>query len=210
MLHILIAEDYPLFRRGVKELLTDGLEAVSVGECDNAQDLFELVRCKKWDVLILDITIPGTTGTEALKHVKKACPTLPVIVLTMYPEDQYAVRMFKAGADAYLTKVSAPEELVTAVKKVVAGGRYVNYSLGEKLVHLLHRGHEEQPQELLSDREYEVMRLLASGKTVSEIASSLHLGTTTVSTYRTRILEKQNLKNNAELMRYALQQGLVE
>ncbi|MGZ8405957.1 MAG: response regulator, partial [Nitrospira sp.] len=134
MLNILIAEDYPLFRLGVKELLTDGLEGVTVGECDNAPDLFDLVRRKKWDVLILDITIPGNTGTEALKHVKKVCPTLPVIVLTMYPEDQYAVRMFKAGADAYLTKASAPEELVTAVKKVVAGGRYVNQSLGEKLV----------------------------------------------------------------------------
>jgi len=210
MLNILIAEDYPLFRLGVKELLTDGLEAVKVGECDNAQDLFELVQRKKWDVLILDISMPGTTGTEALKHVKKVCPTLPVIVLTMYPEDQYAVRMFKAGADAYLTKASAPDELVTAVKKVVTGGRYVNQSLGEKLLHLLHRGNEEQPQELLSDREYEVMRLLASGKTVSEIAQLLHLGTTTISTYRARILQKLNLKNNAELMRYAVQQGVVE
>jgi two-component system, NarL family, invasion response regulator UvrY len=210
MLNILIAEDYPLFRLGVKELLTDGLEAVKVGECDNAQDLFELVQRKKWDVLILDISMPGTTGTEALKHVKKVCPTLPVIVLTMYPEDQYAVRMFKAGADAYLTKASAPDELVTAVKKVVTGGRYVNQSLGEKLLHLLHRGNEEQPQELLSDREYEVMRLLASGKTVSEIAQLLHLGTTTISTYRARILEKLCLKNNAELMRYAVQQGVVE
>ena len=210
MLNILIAEDFPLFRLGVKELLTDGLEAVKVGECDNAQDLFELVQRKKWDVLILDISMPGTTGTEALKHVKKVCPTLPVIVLTMYPEDQYAVRMFKAGADAYLTKASAPDELVTAVKKVVTGGRYVNQSLGEKLLHLLHRGNEEQPQELLSDREYEVMRLLASGKTVSEIAQLLHLGTTTISTYRARILEKLCLKNNAELMRYAVQQGVVE
>jgi DNA-binding NarL/FixJ family response regulator len=210
MLNILIAEDYPLFRLGVKELLTDGLEGVKIGECDNAQDLFELVRRKKWDVLILDITIPGTSGTDALRQVKKACPTLPVIVLTMHPEDQYAVRMFKAGADAYLTKASAPEELVRAVKKVVSGGRYVNQSLGEKLVHLLHRGHEERPQELLSDREYEVMRLLASGKTVSEIAQHLHLGTTTISTYRARILEKLRLKNNAELMRYAVQQGVVE
>ena len=208
MLNILIAEDYPLFRLGVKELLTDGLEGVKIGECDNAQDLFELVRRKKWDVLILDITIPGTSGTDALKQVKKACPTLPVIVLTMHPEDQYAVRMFKAGADAYLTKASAPEELVRAVKKVVSGGRYVNQSLGEKLVHLLHRGHEERPQELLSDREYEVMRLLASGKTVSEIAQHLHLGTTTISTYRARILEKLRLKNNAELMRYAVHQGI--
>ncbi len=210
MLNILIAEDYPLFRLGVKELLTDGLEAVKVGECDNAYDLFELVRREKWDALILDITIPGTTGTEALKHVKKACPTLPVIVLTMYPEDQYAVRMFKAGADAYLTKASAPEELVKAVKKVLAGGQYVSPSFSEKLVRLVFQQTDRLPHEILSDREYEVLRLLASGKTVSEIADSLHLGTTTISTYRARILEKLNLKNNAELMRYAVQQGVVE
>jgi two-component system, NarL family, invasion response regulator UvrY len=210
MLKILIAEDYPLFRLGVKELLTDGLEAVKVGECDNAHDLFELVRREKWDALILDITIPGTTGTEALKHVKKACPTLPVIVLTMYPEDQYAVRMFKAGADAYLTKASAPEELIKAVKKVLAGGQYVSPSFSEKLVRLVFQQTDRLPHEILSDREYEVMRLLASGKTVSEIADSLHLGTTTISTYRARILEKLNLKNNAELMRYAVQQGVVE
>jgi DNA-binding NarL/FixJ family response regulator len=210
MLNILIAEDFPLFRLGVKELLTDGLEAVTFGECDNARDLFELVQRKKWDAVILDITIPGTTGTEALKHVKKACPTLPVIVLTMHPEDQYAVRMFKAGADAYLTKVSAPEELVKAVKKVLAGGQYVSPSFSEKLVRLVFQPTDRLPHEILSDREYEVMRLLASGKTVSEIADSLHLGTTTISTYRARILEKLNLKNNAELMRYAVQQGVVE
>ncbi|MEK9140237.1 MAG: response regulator transcription factor [Nitrospirota bacterium] len=208
MLKILIADDFPLFRRGVKDLLSDGLGAVTIEECGNAHDLFELVRRKKWDVVILDISMPGTAGTDALRQVKAECPKLPVIILSMHPEDQYAVRMFKAGADAYLTKVSAPEELVTAVKKVVAGGRYVNQSLGEQIVHLLQRGHEEQPHERLSDREYEVMRLLASGKTVSDIAERLHVGTTTVSTYRARILEKLQLKNNAELMRYALQQGI--
>ncbi len=210
MLNILIAEDYPLFRLGVKELLTDGLEAVTVGECDNAHDLFDLVQRKKWDVLILDISMPGNTGTEALKHVKKVCPTLPVIVLTMHPEDQYAVRMFKAGADAYLTKASAPEELVKAVKKVLAGGQYVSQPFSEKLVRLVFQQTDRLPHEILSDREYEVMRLIASGKTVSEIADSLHLGITTISTYRARILEKLNLKNNAELMRYAVQQGVVE
>lgn len=209
MLKILIADDFPLFRRGVKDLLSDGLGAVTFGECGNTHDLLELVRRKKWDVVILDISMPGTTGTDALKQVKVECQRLPVIVLSMHPEDQYAVRMFKAGADAYLTKASAPEELVTAIKKVVAGGQYVSQSLGEKLVHLLHRGDEETPQELLSDREYEVMRLLASGKTVSEIAESMHLGATTISTYRARILEKLRLKNNAELMRYAVQHGIT-
>jgi DNA-binding NarL/FixJ family response regulator len=209
MPNILIADDHSLFRRGVKDLLSDGLEAVTIGECGNAYDLLESVRHKKWDVVILDIGMPGTTGTEALMQVKRERPSLPVIVLSMHPEDQYAVRMFKAGANAYLTKASAPEELVTAVKKVLTGGQYVSPSLGEKLVHLLHRGDEQKPHELLSDREYEVMRFLASGKTVSEIAESMHLGTTTVSTYRARILDKLHIKNNAELIRYAMDHGIA-
>ncbi len=209
MLKILIADDFPLFRRGVKDLLIDGLEAVTVGECGNAHDLLELVRHKKWDIVILDIGMPGTTGTDALQQVKREQPALPVIMLSMHPEDQYAVRMFRAGANAYLTKASAPDELVTAVKKVLAGGQYVNQSLGEKLVRLVHQPANRLPHELLSDREYEVMRFLASGKTVSEIAESMRLGITTISTYRARILDKLSLKNNAELMRYAVQHGLV-
>lgn len=209
MLRIVIADDHSLFRRGVKDLVADGLGAVTIGECGNAHELLQLVRNKKWDVVILDIGMPGTAGTDALMQLKRERPSLPVIMLSMHPEDQYAVRMFKAGANAYLTKASAPEELVTAIKKVVKGGNYVSPSLGEKLVHLFHRGDEQPPHELLSDREFEVMRLLSSGKTVSEIAESLHLGTTTVSTYRARLLEKLHLKNNAELMRYAVQQGIV-
>lgn len=209
MLKVLIADDFPLFRRGIKDLLSDGLGDLTVGECANAHELLELVRRKKWDVLILDITMPGTTGTDALMQVKKERPSLPVIILSMHPEDQYAVRMFKAGADAYLMKASAPEELVKAMKKVLAGGQYVNQSLGEKLVRLVHQRADRMPHELLSDREYEVMRFLASGKTVSEIAESMRLGVTTISTYRARILDKLSLKNNAELMRYAVQHGLV-
>lgn len=209
MLKVLIADDFPLFRRGIKDLLSDGLGDLTVGECANAHELLELVRRKKWDVLILDISMPGTTGADALMQVKKERPSLPVIILSMHPEDQYAVRMFKAGADAYLTKASAPEELVKAMKKVLAGGQYVNQSLGEKLVRLVHQPADRMPHELLSDREYEVMRFLASGKTVSEIAESMRLGVTTISTYRTRILDKLSLKNNAELMRYAVQHGLV-
>lgn len=209
MLKIVIADDHSLFRRGVKDLLSDGLGAVTVGECGNAHDLLYMVKQKKWDVVILDIGMPGTTGTDALVQLKRDHPMLPVIMLSMHPEDQYAVRMFKAGANAYLTKASAPEELVTAIKKVLTGGNYVSPSLGEKLVHLFHRGEEQAPHDLLSDREFEVMRLLASGKTVSEVAESLHLGTTTVSTYRTRILEKLHLKNNAELMRYAVEEGIA-
>jgi two-component system invasion response regulator UvrY len=209
MLKILIADDHSIFRRGLKDLLCDGLGAVAVGECSNAFDLLHMIKQKKWDVVILDIGMPGTTGTDALIQVKRHRPSLPVIMLSMHPEDQYAVRMFKAGANAYLTKASAPEELVTAMKKVLGGGNYVSPTLGEKLVHLFHRGAEQPPHELLSDREFEVMRLLSSGKTVSQIAESMNLGTTTVSTYRARILEKLHLKNNAELMRYAVQQGIA-
>jgi DNA-binding NarL/FixJ family response regulator len=209
MLKVLIADDWPLFRNGVKDLLSGGFGAVTVGECGDAHELLGLVRRKKWDVLVLDIGMPGTTGTEALKQVKRECPTLPVIILSMHPEDQYAVRMFKAGADAYLTKGCVPEELVKAIKKVLAGGQYVNQSVGEKLVGLLQQPADRMPHELLSDREYEVMCFLASGKTISEIAESMHLGVTTISTYRARILDKLNFKNNAELMRYAIGHGLV-
>lgn len=208
-MRILIADDFPLFRRGVKELLADGLGAVTVGECGNSHDLLELVRRKKWDVVILDITMPGSSGTETLKQLKADYPKLPVLVLSMHPEDQYAVRMFKAGADGYLTKASAPEELVEAIKKVLGGGQYVSSTLGEKLALTVKASVGAVPHEYLSDREYEVMCLIASGKTVSEIAETIHLGVTTISTYRARILEKMNLKNNAELTRYALKRGLV-
>lgn len=209
MLKILIADDFPLFRRGVKDLLSDGLGAITVGECGNAYDLLELVRQKKWDAVILDITMPGSTGVETVKQLKTECPKLPVLVLSMHPEDQYAIRMFKAGADGYMTKASAPEELVVAIKKVLAGGQYVSRSLAEKLALTVKARTAGALHEDLSDREYEVMCLIASGKTVSEIAETMHLGVTTISTYRARILEKMNLKNNAELTRYALERGLV-
>ncbi len=209
MLKILIADDFPLFRRGVKDLLADGLGPVTVGECGDAHELLALVRCRQWDTVILDITMPGSSGTETLKQLKAEYPKLPVIVLSMHPEDQYAVRMFKAGADGYLTKASAPEELVKAVKKVLGGGQYVSASLAETLALTVKTSAAGVPHEHLSDREYEVLCLIASGKTVSEIAAAMHLGVTTISTYRGRILAKMNMKHNAELTRYAIQYGLV-
>lgn len=209
MLKVLIADDFPLFRRGVKEMLSEGLGDVRYGEAGDAPELMEQVRKKTWDVLVMDITMPGTTGTEALKQVKQACPTLPVIVLSMHPEDQYAVRMFKAGADGYLNKASTPHELVSAIKKVLAGGQYVSPTVAERLALTMKVKDAERMHELLSDREYEVLRLIASGKTVSEVAEALNLSVTTVSTYRARILDKMQLKNNAELTRYALEHHLV-
>lgn len=210
MLKLLIADDFPLFRRGVKELLADGFGAVTVGECDNAHDLLELVRREKWDAVILDITMPGNTGTETLRQLKTEYPKLPVLVLSMHPEDQYAIRMFKAGADGYLTKISAPEALVEAIKKLLAVGRYVSHSLAELLARTLTTNHGSLPHTHLSDREYEVLCLVASGKTVSQIAETLHLSVTTISTYRTRILEKMHLTSNAALIRYALEHKLVD
>ncbi len=209
MVRILIADDFPLFRRGVKEMLSEGLGEVRFGEAADASELQEQVQKKEWDVVVMDITMPGTTGTEALKQVKQSSPALPVVVLSMHPEDQYAVRMFKAGADGYLNKASTPQELVAAVKKVLEGGRHVSATVAERLALTMRTRETEHAHELLSDREYEVLRLIASGKTVSEVAEELNLSVTTVSTYRARILDKMQLKNNAELTRYALERHLV-
>jgi two-component system invasion response regulator UvrY len=209
MLRVLVVDDHPSFRRGVKEILTEGFETVKIGEGANADEMLEQVRHKTWDLVVMDISMPGKPGADALKELKQVCPSLPVLVLSMHPEDQYALRMFKAGADGYLTKASAPEELVRAIKKVLTGGQYVSPSLGEKLVLTVKGGLDRMPHERLSDREYQVLCLIASGKTVSEIADTVHLSVTTISTYRARILEKMNMKNNAELTRYAVQQALV-
>ncbi|WP_447976930.1 response regulator [Candidatus Nitrospira bockiana] len=209
MLKILIVDDHPSFRRGVKEILTEGLDAVKIGEAGDANEMLEMLKAKKWDLLMMDITMPGRNGLEALKDAKAQCPSLPILVLSMHPEDQYAIRMFKAGADGYLTKASAPSELVRAIKKVLGGGQYVSQSLGEKLALTVKCGTDQAPHERLSDREYQVLCLLASGKTVGEIAKTINLSVTTISTYRARILEKMNMKNNAELTRYAVDAGLV-
>ncbi|MFO0775843.1 MAG: response regulator transcription factor [Nitrospiraceae bacterium] len=209
MVRVLIADDFPLFRRGVKDMLSEGLGEVQYGEAGDATELCAKVEADAWDIVVMDITMPGTTGTEALRQVKQARPTLPVIVLSMHPEDQYAVRMFKAGADGYLNKASTPQELVSAVKQVLGGGQYVSPGIAERLATPARARLTENLHELLSDREYEVFRLIASGKTVSEVAESLKLSVTTVSTYRARILDKMQLKNNAELTRYALERHLV-
>src|SRR5262245_5074725 len=175
MLRILIVDDHPYFRRGVKDILVEGFHSVRFGEGSNANEMLELANQKKWDVVVMDISMPGRGGPEALKQLKADHPKLPVLVMSMHPEDQYAIRMFKAGADGYLTKASAPEELVHAVKKVLAGGQYVSPSLGEKLALTMKAGTEKgQPHEQLSDREYQVLCLIASGKTVSEIAATVH------------------------------------
>ncbi len=210
MLKVLVVDDSPLFRRGVRDLVIEGFHGAKVGEAGNAHEMLDLQRRKPWDMVVMDISMPGMNGLDALKQVKQEFPDLPVLILSMHPEEQYAIRMFKAGANGYLTKAAAPEELVKAIKKVHGGGKYVSAALGEALASRVNLDAEKSPHDLLSDREYEVLCLIGSGKTVSEIAEKMNLSVTTISTYRARILEKMRMKTNAELTRYAIQQRLVE
>src|SRR5437879_2770689 len=208
-MRILLADDNAVVRHGLKQILADEFKRAVFGEARNAQEALNLVWKENWDVAVLDITMPGRSGLEVLREIKKSKPKLPVLVLSMHPEGQFAVRVLKRGASGYMTKESAPEELVSAIKKILAGGRYVSPSLAEKLATYL-SDDQKSPQEKLSDREFQVLRLIASGKMVSEIARELSLSVKTISTYRSRILEKMGMKNNAELMHYAMQHQLVE
>jgi len=209
MIRILIADDHAIVRRGLKQILAEESGMTVAGEAQNAQEVLDLVRKQAWDVVVLDIAMPGRGGLDVLKEIKPEYPQLPVLILSMHPEDQYAIRALKAGAAGYLTKESAPEELVKAIRKVLAGGKYVSASLAEKLALALEADDQKPPHETLSDREYQVMCLIASGKTVGEIADELSLSVKTISTYRARILEKMSLKSNAALTHYAVQQRLV-
>jgi len=197
-------------RHGLKQILADEFKRATFGEARNAHEALDLVWKENWDVVVLDVTMPGRSGLDVLREIKKSKPRVPVLVLSMHPENQFAVRVLKRGAAGYMTKESAPAELVGAIKKVLAGGRYVSASLAEKLATYVSADNQKPPQELLSDREFQVLRLIASGKIVSEIARELSLSVKTISTYRTRILEKMGLRNNAELMHYAMQHQLVE
>lgn len=210
MIRIVIADDHAVVRRGLKEILADENDMEIGAEASTAQELLDLIRKQPWDAVVLDISLPGRSGLEVLAELKQERPTLPVLVHTMHPEDQFALRSLRAGAAGYLTKDSAPKELVKALRKIVAGGKYVGASLAETLASSMDASAMEAPHQALSDREFEVFRLLASGKTVSQIAEGLSLSVKTISTYRSRILEKMKMKNNAELMRYALHHKVVE
>ena len=209
MLRILLADDHAVVRQGVRQILVDAFAKATFGEAQNAHELLDLVATERWDIVVLDLTMPGGNGLEALKQLKHDQPQLPVLILSMYPEDQYAVRTIRAGAAGYLNKESAPEELVTAIRKVLNGGQYISAAVADELV--LHARHEDdQPvHKHLSDREYQVLCLIAAGKEVKEISTELSLSAKTISTYRARLLEKMNLKTNAELTHYAIQNGLV-
>ena len=210
MISILIADDHAILRRGLKEILADELEGAILDEAGNAQEVLAQIQSRAWDLVILDITMPGRSGLDMLRDLQQLRPKLPVLVLSMHPENQYAKRVLRAGAAGYMNKETAPKELVKAVRKVLAGGRYVSAALAEKLAADLSADAARLPHERLSDREFEVLRMIASGKTASQIAEELHLSVTTVSTYRARILEKMGMTNNAELMRYAIDNRLVD
>ncbi len=210
MIKILIADDHAIVRQGLQQIVKTSPDMAVVGEAVDGEDALSKIRAEDWDVLVLDISMPGRSGFDILRELKHERPKLPILVLSMHSEDQFAVRTLKAGAAGYLTKESAPEELVQAIRKVVEGGKYISPSLAEKLAYDLESGTEKPPHETLSDREFQVMRMIASGKTVKEIADELSLSVKTVSTYRARILEKMNLKTNAELIHYAVQNQLVE
>lgn len=210
MVRVLVADDHAVVRHGLKLIVAEEFHLLHFGEARNSQEVLEQTSGQEWDIVILDITMPGRSGLDVLKELKQLHPKLPVLVLSMHPEDQFAVRVLKAGASGYMTKENAPEELVKAIKKVLAGGKYVSAALAEKLAFQIEIDREKQPHESLSDREYQVMRMIASGKTVKEIADELALSIKTISTYRTRVLEKLNMKTNAELTHYAVKNCLVD
>jgi two-component system invasion response regulator UvrY len=208
-MHILITDDHAVVRRGLREILADSLEEATFSEAGNADEALRLLAKHPVGILVLDINMPGRSGLDLLKDVKRMYPRIPVIVLSVQPEDQYAVRCLRSGASAYINKDSAPEELAQAARKVLAGGRYVGAGLAEKLVTILDDG-DRPRHELLSDRELEVMLLIASGISLTEIGNRLHVSAKTVSTYRARVMDKMQMRSNAELTRYAMGQGLIE
>ncbi len=210
MLKILIADDHPVFRRGLKQIIAEASDMVVADEASDGREVLSKVRAGNYDVVLLDISMPGRNGIDVLAQLICEKPRLPVLMLSMHPEEQYAVRALRVGASGYLTKESAPEELVAAIQKVSTGGKYVSASLGEKLASIVQHEAEQLPHERLSHREYQVMCLIASGRAITEIAKELSLSVKTISTYRSRILQKMKMKNSSELTRYAISKSLID
>ncbi|HEX4084199.1 MAG TPA: response regulator transcription factor [Chthoniobacteraceae bacterium] len=209
-LKVLVVDDHPLVRRGIVETICEALANTVVGEASNSQGGLEMVWKEHWDVIVIDIAMPGRSGLDLLKDIRHERPKTPVLVLSTYSEDQFAIRTLRSGADGYLTKDVVELELVSAIKRLLAGGKYIRASLAEKLASHLDVNANKPPHQSLSDREYQVMRMIASGQTPKEIAAELCLSIKTVSTFRSRILKKMAMKNNAEVMRYAMENGLVK
>lgn len=209
MIKILIADDHAIIRRGLRQIVSEQPDMIVAGEAENAAQVRDMLRNQDWDVVVLDINMPGRSGLDVLKELKQEHPKLPVLILSIHPEGQYGVRVLKAGAAGYLTKESAPDELIRAIRKVHRGGKYVSESLAETLISELGAETDRPRHEILSDREYQVMLMIASGKTVGEIGRELALSVKTISTYRARVLEKMSMRTNAELTHYVIQNGLL-
>lgn len=209
-MRILLVDDHAILRSGLRKILEGAFEGAHIGEAGTAEEAIELVREAAWDILVLDVSLPGRSGLDALVEIHAMKPRLPVVMLSMYGEQQFAVRALRAGAAAYLTKEHAAEELIRAVGTVLSGRRYIGASLAEQLAAHVASDRERAPHELLSAREFEVFRLISSAKGLTEIGEELGLSVKTVSTYRTRILEKMQMESNAELMQYAIRHGLVD
>jgi DNA-binding NarL/FixJ family response regulator len=209
MVKVLIADDHALVRKGLQQVIREQAPDMAVSEAADGEQVLAMVREQEWDAVVLDIGMPKRSGLEILQEIRHEKPGLPVLILSMHPEDQYAIRVLKAGAAGYMTKDAAPEELVVAIRKAVSGGRYVSPTLAEKLALGLSNGLDKLPHELLSDREYTVLLKIGAGMSVGEIADELALSVKTVSTYRARILEKMNFKSNADLIRYTLENNLL-
>jgi DNA-binding NarL/FixJ family response regulator len=209
MLRILLADDHAVVRQGIKQILSSSIDQVIFGEAQNGHEIRELIGNESWDIVVLDLAMPDTNGMEMLKQIKHERPNLPVLIMSMFPEEQYALRAIKAGAAGYLNKESAPEELVQALNKILQGGEYVSPTLAEQLIHYARHEEDLPPHKYLSDREYQVLCLIASGKEIKEIADELSLSVKTISTYRARLLTKMRMRTNAELTYYAIRNGLI-
>lgn len=209
MIRILIADDHAIVRRGMKQILLEQYPSADVAEAGDAETLVAKVVEGGWDIVITDMNMPGRSGLDALHQIKQIDPALPVLIMSMYPEDQYALRVIKAGASGYLGKETIHDNLVNAIETVRKGKRFITPSIAEKLADAIDTAKKSEPYELLSDREFDVFKLLANGKSVTDIATQLSLSATTVSTYRSRILEKMQMKSNAELARYAVENKLI-
>lgn len=209
MIRLLIADDHNIFRDGLKRIFADTADIQVGAETGNGNEALELMRKEDWDVVLLDINMPGKSGLDALKQIKKEKPQLPVLMLSMYPEEQYAVRTIKLGAAGYLSKDADADELIMAIRKAAAGGRYASNTLADHLLQSLY-GNGQQLHTTLSDREYLVYRHIVAGKSLTEIAQTLALSIKTISTYRTRLLEKMDMSSNADLIRYALEYQLFD
>jgi two-component system, NarL family, invasion response regulator UvrY len=210
MIKILIVDDHAIVRKGLMQIIAETEDIDVAGEAETGMEALKMVRESEWDIVLLDLSLPDKHGVDILKQIKSEYPKLPILVLSSYPEDQYALRTIKAGASGYLSKQSAPAQLVTAIRQVAGGRKYVSPILAEQLADALAGDVEQNPHQTLSDREYQTLCMIASGKTISAIAEDLCLSIKTISVYRSRLLEKMRLKNNAELTHYAIKNRLVE